>query len=81
MKTYVYQNNKNLNKVIEVRRYDCGHYVWKQFIYAPTFDTRNYTGCSLKRCHIGTWHRVTRKTILSVLEDYHCTFSSSSKED
>ena len=81
MTTYVYQNNKNPKKFIEVRRYNCGHYVWKQFIDIPTFNTRNYTGCSLKRSKIGTWHRMTKKAMLSVLEDYHCTFPFSSKED
>lgn len=68
MKTTLYCRG---NKYLEVRRYDDGHYVWKQFVtYAiPTFG-RNYMGCSFKRCHIGTWRRVTKRLLNDVLPDY-----------
>lgn len=32
MKDWLYKNKRNENKFIEVRRYDDGHYVWKQSI-------------------------------------------------
>ena len=69
----LYQNNRNKNKFIEVRRYKDGHYAFKQYIEGhPTLSTttRNYTGCSLKRAKVGTWHRVTKATLLQILEDY-----------
>lgn len=69
MRTYIYKNKRNANKYIDVRRYSDGHYAWKQFIWVPGCK-RNYVGCSLKRAHVGTWSRVTKGTLLAVLEDY-----------
>lgn len=73
MRTFIYQNKGNLNKYITVRRYKDGHYVWKQYIqtYVSTSSTViNYTGCSLKRSGVGTWHRVSKQTRDAVLQDY-----------
>lgn len=72
---YIYQNSRNLNKYIKVRRYTDGHTVIKQYIqtYVPGSYTRtviNYTGCSLKRAKLGTWHRVGKKTLEQILADY-----------
>ena len=59
------------NKYLEVRRYDCGHYVWKQFTtYTIPECGKNYLGCSFRRCHKGTWHRVTKRWLEEVLPDY-----------
>jgi len=74
MRTYLFQNNDNSHKYLEVRKYADGHYVWKQYIrhFAHTpFDSKNYTGCSLRRVHQGTWHRVSRQLVIAVLENYH----------
>lgn len=74
MKDYIYQNKRNDNKFIEVRRYKDGHYVWKQYIthyISNSFISVTYTGCSLKRIHRGVWHRVSKKTMLEVLQDYN----------
>ena len=58
-------------KYLEVRHYADGHYVWKQFVtYAIPEWGRNYMGCTLKRAHIGTWHRVTKRWLKEVLSDY-----------
>lgn len=73
MKDYIYQNKRNDNKFIEVRRYADGHYVWKQYItryISTSFLGVNYVGCSFKRVHIGTWHRVSKRTLEEVLADY-----------
>lgn len=75
MRDYLYQNNRNTSKFIEVRRYKDGHYVIKQYIqsFVPGSLSRtiiNYTGCSLKRAKRGTWSRVTKQTLLQILEDY-----------
>lgn len=71
----VLQNKRNPNKFIEVRRYDCGHYVWRQYIENPETHIRNYTGCSLRRVSSGMWHRVSRQTLKDVLPDYACIFN------
>ena len=73
MRDYTYQNKKNPNKFIQIRRYADGHFVWKQYIrhFVNTFfECRNYTGCSLKQVTKGVWHRINKVTMLSVLEDY-----------
>lgn len=73
METRLYQNKYNSHKYLEVRRYADGHYVWKQYIrnFAHTFfDSKNYTGCSLKRVHTGVWHRVSKCWMVQVLDDY-----------
>ena len=68
MKTMIYQNGR---KYLEVRRYADGHYVWKQFVeYTIPTVGRNYMGCTLNRCHKGTWHRVTKRWLNEVLPDY-----------
>lgn len=72
MTTKLYQNKDNARKYIEVRRYADGHYVWKQFIlHFPNtrFESRNYTGCSLKRVHTGVWHRMGKSFMMQVLND------------
>lgn len=65
----IYQNKENPNKYIEVRRYRCGHYAWKQFIYNSDTGVKNYTGCSLKRSKKGVWSKVSCDTLAEVLED------------
>ena len=58
MRYYKYQNKLNPIKFIEVKRYDCGHYVWKQFLLTRNGTAcRNYNGCILRRSHVGTWRR------------------------
>lgn len=64
MKDYVYCNKNNSRKYIELRRYADGHYVWRQRV------GNNYTGCSLSRASVGTWHRVNKQTFVEVLADY-----------
>ena len=70
-KTQVFQNKRNPNKFIEVKRYKCGHYVWRQFIENEHTGIRNYTGCSIKRTRQGVWRRASRRTIQDTLQgDY-----------
>lgn len=71
METKLYRNNRNENKFIEVRRYGCGHYVWKQSIRHPEVNVINYNGYSLKRSHVGVWHRQRKGTIQEVLKEYN----------
>lgn len=68
MKNWIYVNNRNDHKIIELRRYDCGHYVWKQSIRANGIT--NYNGCSLRRAGSGVWRRVSRSWFTQVLSDY-----------
>lgn len=75
MRDYIYQNKRNPHKFIRVRRYRCGHYAWKQFIENTVTGVITYTGCSLKRSKKGVWHRVSKSTMLEVLEDYEYVFT------
>ena len=77
---WLYKNKRNENKFIEVRRYNDGHYVWKQSIRHKAklekksnieIDILNYTGCSLKRCKKGVWKRQRKGVIDEVLNDYN----------
>lgn len=71
MKNWMYVNKYNEHKFLEVRRYADGHYVVKQSI-RHVFDTCklvNYVGSSLRR-PLGTWHRMCKSMLLSLLEDY-----------
>lgn len=74
MRYYQYRNNRNGNKYIEVIRYSCGHYAFKQFIKTNNHG-RTYTGTTIKRANIGTWHRITRKFLCEILEDYKIMYS------
>ena len=77
MKYYKYRNKRNENKYIEVARYACGHYAFKQYIYARNSDNKkNYTGVALNRVHVGTWHRVTKSTLLEILGDYNIVYTT-----
>lgn len=67
----IFQNKRNPHKFIEVKRYNDGHYVWKQFIENTVTHTRTYTGCSLKRSKLGKWNRVNSDTLAEVIaSDY-----------
>ena len=73
MKTY--RNKRNHHKYIEVNHTKCGHFYVKQYIKSDkniilTLGKKQYTGVSLKRVHIGTWHRWTLRNLKELLEDY-----------
>lgn len=65
---WLYRNNRNPNKFIELKRYPDGHYVWKQYIVS--MFGKNYVGTTIKQCQKGVWRRVTRRTFTQALEDY-----------
>ena len=71
---YLYVNKRNDHKFLEIRRYEDGHYVCKQSIRSTSEDgvvVINYTGCNLKQNnHGGVWHRISKKAMLELLEDY-----------
>lgn len=65
-----YQNKRNSNKFIETRKYDDGHTVARQYLKwdTPNGEVKNYTGA--KDAKRGRYHRATRNTLNSMLEDY-----------
>ena len=72
-RNYLFRNNRNSNKYIQVRRYEDGHYVWKQYIaheLATGGQQIVYTGCTIKNWAKGVWHRVSKRTMLEVTADY-----------
>ena len=77
MKIYTYRNMMNDHKYIEVHSYGEGHYSWKQFMRTPIITTRidmpeyfiSIIGGSCKR-PIGYFHRVSKRTMDEVLQDY-----------
>ena len=73
IKNWMFVNKKNDAKFLEIRRYACGHYVFKQFVpyYIPC-EGRNYMGCTLRQNRRGgVWHRISKKHLLNLLEDYN----------
>ena len=73
MKNWLYVNKRNDRKYVEIRRYDCGHYYYKQYIeYEIPEKGKNYMGCSLKQNRRGgVWRKTTRKWISEIIvEDY-----------
>lgn len=69
MKNLLYRNRRNEFKYIEVRIYADGHRVAKQYI-ETLCGGKNYTGTSIKRCHIGNWNRVSKNSLDGILDDY-----------
>lgn len=65
-----YQNKKNPNKFIETRKYDDGHTVARQYMKweTPDGEVKNYTGA--KDAKQGRYHRASKATLDSMLEDY-----------
>lgn len=72
MKNWLYVNRMNNHKFIELRRYACGHYVFKQYVpYSIPTEGKNYTGCTLRQNKRGgVWHRITKKFLVNLLENY-----------
>ena len=71
-KTYnlMFQNKRNPNKYIELKRYACGHYVARQFMkwVTPNGVVKNYTGA--RNAKKGRYFRFHKTTLLDILEDY-----------
>jgi hypothetical protein len=65
MKVKTYQNLRNLNKYLEVVRYDCGHYYACQ--YMQWGDIRNYTGVVRNRKCRWRWKK---GNLTELLKDY-----------
>ena len=63
MKKTIYRNNRNSNKFIEGVRYKSGNYYAVQFM--PWGNVGNKLGS-----RTGRRFRFTKKTLMSVLEDY-----------
>ena len=64
-----YQNNKNKNKYIEVKRSKDGHSWFRPFVYWNTDrgPVKNYSGSKTNR---GRYHRATKDTLKKVLDEY-----------
>lgn len=74
MKHRVYRNKRNEHKYIEVKIYNDGHVYIKQFMfwYTSTGVVLNYLA---SRTNKGTAHRITKKSLNELLEDYTiCNF-------
>lgn len=63
---WYYRNKRNPNKVIVLKRYECNHYYWAQYIECPN-GTKNWVGNTLK--NHSRFSRVSRKTWEPVLND------------
>ena len=50
MRYYKYRNNRNGNKYIEVVRYSCGHYAFKQYIKTYKFICFGGTAYTIMKC-------------------------------
>ena len=69
---YVYQNNRNENKFIELKRTDCGHFYYRQFMKWKTDNgvVLNHLVYS-KKTKTGLWLKTTKWFVLQVLKsDY-----------
>lgn len=65
-----YQNRRNPNKFVEVKKASDGHSYIRQFMQWDTDQgtVKNYSGAiDAKR---GRYHRATQRTINQILEDY-----------
>lgn len=64
MKYWLYQNRHNEHKFLELKRYDDGHYYWRQFM---KFDNgvKNYIGSKT-----GRFFRVSIFTVTEVIMSY-----------
>lgn len=74
MKHRFYRNKYNEHKFVEVKIYKCGHIYIKQFMFWYTSHgvVKNYLASKSNK---GTAHRVSKKTLDSILEDYSiCNF-------
>ena len=65
----LYQNKRNFHKYLEVKHTKCGHFYVKQYIKGNN-GNKGYTGVTLKRVHIGTWHRWKWSNLKELLKDY-----------
>ena len=63
--TNIYQNKRNPNKYIEVRHYNCGHYVAHQYMFWEKTGIKNILGS-----RSGRFFRFKKATLNSILEDY-----------
>jgi len=65
----LYQNKKNKNKYIEVKRSADGHSWFRPFVYWNTDQgpVKNYSGSKTNR---GRYHRATKDTLKKVLDEY-----------
>ena len=63
----IFRNKRNENKYVDVKRSKCGHYYIVQYMIFENQDVTiiNYTGCKRRR-----FSRVSKRTLLSILEDY-----------
>lgn len=64
MKYWLYQNRHNEHKFLEIKRYDDGHYVWRQFMKWDN-GVKNYVGSKT-----GRFFRVSIETIKDVIMSY-----------
>lgn len=62
----VWRNKRNKNKLIILKRYDCGHYYWAQYIATPW--GRQWMGVVHNRCRFSRIRCATWREVL--LEDY-----------
>lgn len=72
MRTYIYQNKQNGNKYIILKRYDCGHYYWQQYMQweTPRGTVINWNGNTRNRRHLRRVRRAWWEQVL--LADYTC---------
>ena len=62
----VYQNNRNKNKYLDVKKTKCSHFYIRQYMYWKENGVQNFIGNKK-----GHFSRVTRKNILNeLLNDY-----------
>ena len=71
-----YQNNRNPNKYVEVKKGDDGHSYVRQYMKIP--NGKNYNGGATNR---GRYHRATQQTINQILEDYNTVQASTTSSN
>lgn len=66
----LYQNIRNKNKYIEVKKTSDGHTWMRQFMFWNTDrgPVKNYSGSKTNR---GRYHRITIDSLKKILEDYN----------
>lgn len=76
----VYQNKRNPNKFVEVKKGSDGHSYVRQFMQWDTENgtVKNYNASKSNR---GRYHRATQQTINQILEDYTEVTSATDVED
>lgn len=63
MEVRIYQNRKNEHKYLEVRKYECGHYVFRQYMEWKSAGVKNPVGSE-------NFQRIRKVDLDELVKDY-----------